>query len=203
MKPVVPFWVAILATVVGLLIVTGGFLIFYDLHWGQRSIELLKAYYLDQVADTAEKEVARLARIGVQALLAQRYRFATGSYSTDDSIALARTLAAVLPADPDIEAITFREGATGRVMSATRVGGKELVLTVSDPRIDGGIPQQFRADTLAPLLHAAPPAGLSAVTDTAAPSPSRRRSSGFRTIPRLAWRSGSRPPSPCGTRAGE
>jgi len=57
MKPVVPFWAAILTTVVGLLIVTGGFLIFYDLHWGQRSIELLKAYYLDQVADTAEKEV--------------------------------------------------------------------------------------------------------------------------------------------------
>ena len=54
----IPFWVAILATVVGLLIVTGGFLIFYDLQWGQRSIELLKAYYLDQVADTAEKEVA-------------------------------------------------------------------------------------------------------------------------------------------------
>jgi hypothetical protein len=121
MEIVVPFWVAILATVVGLLIVTGGFLIFYDLHWGQRSIELLKAYYLDQVADTAEKEVARLARIGVQALLAQRYRFATGSYTTDDSIALARTLAAVLPADPDIDAITFREGATGRVMSAARV----------------------------------------------------------------------------------
>ena len=159
MKPVVPFWVAILATVTGLLIVTGGFLIFYDLHWGQRSIELLKAYYLDQVADTAEKEVARLARIGVQALLAQRYRFETGSYTTDDSIALARTLAAVLPADPDIDAITFREGATGRVMSATRVDGKEFVLTVSDPRIDGGIPKQFRADTLAPLLHAAPPAG--------------------------------------------
>ena len=159
MKPVVPFWVAILATVTGLLIVTGGFLIFYDLHWGQRSIELLKAYYLDQVADTAEKEVARLARIGVQALLAQRYRFETGSYTTDDSIALARTLAAVLPADPDIDAITFREGATGRVMSATRVDGKEFVLTVSDPRIDGGIPKQFRADTLAPLLHAALPAG--------------------------------------------
>ena len=159
MKPVVPFWVAILATVTGLLIMTGGFLIFYDLHWGQRSIELLKAYYLDQVADTAEKEVARLARIGVQALLAQRYRFETGSYTTDDSIALARTLAAVLPADPDIDAITFREGATGRVMSATRVDGKEFVLTVSDPRIDGGIPKQFRADTLAPLLHAALPAG--------------------------------------------
>ena len=159
MKPVVPFWVAILTTVAGLLIVTGGFLIFYDLHWGQRSIELLKAYYLDQVADTAEKEVARLARIGVQALLAQRYRFATGSYTTDDGIALARTLAAVLPADPDIEEVSFRESTTGRVMSATRVDGKEFVLTVSDPRIDGGIPKQFRADTLAPLLHAAPTAG--------------------------------------------
>src|SRR4030095_808483 len=116
-------------------------------------------YYLDQVADTAEKEVARLARIGVQALLAQRYRFETGSYTTEDSIALARTLAAVLPADPDIEGISFRETTTGRVMSATRVDGKEFVLTVSDPRLDGGIPKQFRADTLAPLLHAAPPAG--------------------------------------------
>ena len=112
MKPVVPFWVAILATVVGLLIITDGFLIFHDLQWSQWSIEPLKASYLDQVVDTAEKEVARLARTGVQALLAQRYRFATGSYSTDDSIVLARTLAAVLPADPDIETITFREGAS-------------------------------------------------------------------------------------------
>ncbi len=158
MKPVVPFWVAILTTVTGLLIVTGGFLIFYDLQWGQRSIELLKTYYLDQVADTAEKEVARLARIGVQALLAQRYRFATGSYTTDDSIALARTLAAVLPADPDIEGISFRESTTGRVMSATRADGTEFILTVSDPRIDEGGPRQFRADTLAPLLHRAPAA---------------------------------------------
>jgi hypothetical protein len=64
----IPFWVAIVTVVVGLLVVTGGFVIGYDLVWGQRSIELLRASYLDQVADTAEKGVERLARIGVQAL---------------------------------------------------------------------------------------------------------------------------------------
>ena len=106
----IPFWVAIVTVVVGLLVVTGGFVIGYDLVWGQRSIELLRASYLDQVADTAEKEVERLARIGVQALLAQRYRFETGSYSTADGVALARTMAGVLRADPDIEGITFRRG---------------------------------------------------------------------------------------------
>jgi hypothetical protein len=74
----IPFWVAIVAVVVGLLVATGGFVIGYDLVWGQRSIELLRASYLDQVADTAEKEVEWLARIGVQALLAQRYPLRDG-----------------------------------------------------------------------------------------------------------------------------
>ena len=117
----IPFWVAIVTSVVGLLVVAGYFLIVYDLRWGQRSIEVLKADYLEQVANTAEREVARLARIGTQALLAQRYRFETGSYSTRDGPALARTLAAVLQADPDIEGISFREGATGRMMRANRL----------------------------------------------------------------------------------
>src|SRR5262245_39694864 len=114
----IPFWVAIVTAVVGLLVVTGGFLIIYDLPWGQRSIEVLKADYLKQVAETAEREAARLARIGTQALLAQRYRFETGSYSMGNGPALARTLAAVLRADPDIRGISFHGAATARVMRA-------------------------------------------------------------------------------------
>ncbi len=122
----VPFWVAIVTAVVGLLVVTGSFLIVYDLCWGQQGIEFLKADYLEQVADTAEREVARLARIGAQALLAQRYRFETGSYSTGNGLALARTLAAVLRADPDIQGISFSEGATGRVMKSEPPRGERV-----------------------------------------------------------------------------
>jgi class 3 adenylate cyclase len=152
----IPFWVAIVTVVVGLLVVTGSFPIVYDLWWGQRNIELLKADYLEQVADTAETEVARLSHIGAQALLAQRYRFETGSYSTGNGLALARALAAVLRADSDIQGISFSEGATGRVMRANRLEGNEFALTVSDPRVQGGVPGEFRADTLAPSIRMPP-----------------------------------------------
>jgi class 3 adenylate cyclase len=152
----IPFRIAIVTVVVGLLVVTCSPLIVYDLRWGQRSIELLKAEYLEQVADTAVREVDHLQRIAVHALLAQRYRFETGSYSTGDGLALARTLSAVLHADPDLQGISFSESATGRLVGASRVKTDEFVLTIADPRVNGRVLREFRADTLAPFSRTPP-----------------------------------------------
>ena len=56
----IPFRVAIVTAVVGLLVVTSGFLLVYGLSTGARSMNRLKGQYLDQIADTSVREVARI-----------------------------------------------------------------------------------------------------------------------------------------------
>jgi hypothetical protein len=66
-----PFRVAIVIVVVGLLVVTCGSLIAYVLYRGEHSVELLKRAYLEQVADTAGREVLRLPATAAQVLALQ------------------------------------------------------------------------------------------------------------------------------------
>ena len=77
-----PFRVAIVVVVVGLLVVTYGSLIAYVLYRGEQSVELLKRAYLEQVAATTIREVSRLPATVAQVLRVQRYRLETGYYST-------------------------------------------------------------------------------------------------------------------------
>lgn len=64
----IPFRDAILMVVVGLLVTTCGALIGYVLHRNQQNIELLRADYLDQVAETTVREVSRVPEIAERLL---------------------------------------------------------------------------------------------------------------------------------------
>ncbi len=95
----ISFRVAIITTVVGLLVVTCGFLLGFGIHATQQSVGTLKNEYLEQVADTTVREVSRLPDTAEQVLRVQRFRFETGLYSTSDPVALARALAGALQTD--------------------------------------------------------------------------------------------------------
>jgi hypothetical protein len=152
-----PFRVAIVIVVVGLLIVTCGSLIAYVLYRGEQSVALLKRAYLEQVADIAVREVLRLPTTAVQVLRVQRYRLETGYYSTTDGVVLAQALAGALQADPDMYWVSYSEEATGRFMGAHRTQGDEVVLNFSDPGQNQGVPHELRADTLEPYVRTPPP----------------------------------------------
>ncbi|HEU4351456.1 MAG TPA: adenylate/guanylate cyclase domain-containing protein [Burkholderiales bacterium] len=151
----IPFRVAIVTVVVGLLAVTCGALIAYGLYTNQRNYEILKRQYIDQVAQAAVREVERVPRSAVQLLRIERQRFASGEYAGRDPVALAGTLAAALQADRDMQWVSYGE-ATGRFAGARRLNGNDIVLNVSDPRRDGGIPREFRAGTLDPYVQSPP-----------------------------------------------
>jgi class 3 adenylate cyclase len=148
--------VAIVVVVVGLLIVTCGSLIAYVLYRGEQSVTLLKNTYLEQVADTTVREVSRLPATAAQVLRVQRYHLEHGSYSTADRVALARTLAGALQADPDMQWVSYSEEATGRFMGANRIQSDEIVLNLSDPAENRGVPHELRVDTLEPYIRTPP-----------------------------------------------
>ena len=150
------FRVAIIATVVGLLVVTCGFLLGFGIHAAQKSVGTLKNEYLEQVADTTVREVSRLPDTAEQILRVQRFRFETGLYSTSDPVALARALAGALQTDPDIQWVSYSEDATGRFMGGRRLEGSTFILNLSDPQRNGGVPWELRADTLAPYERPRP-----------------------------------------------
>jgi hypothetical protein len=112
--------------------------------------------YIEQVADTVIREVLRLPTTAAQVLRVQRYRLETGYYSTTDAVALARALAGALQADPDMHWVSYSEEATGRFMGANLIRGDEVVLKLSDPGQNQGVPHELRADTLAPYLRTPP-----------------------------------------------
>jgi adenylate cyclase len=147
---------AIVLVVVGLLVVTCGTLIAYVFSRGEHSVALLKQAYLEQVADTAVREVVRLPTTAALVLRAQRYRLETGYYVTTDAVRLAQALAGALQADPDMQWVSYSEAATGRFMGANRIRGDEVVLNLSDPGQQQGVPRELRADTLAPHVRTPP-----------------------------------------------
>jgi hypothetical protein len=57
----IPFRVALVSVVVGLLVVTCGVLLGYGLSRDARNLETLKGEYLGQVADASVREVGRMA----------------------------------------------------------------------------------------------------------------------------------------------
>jgi hypothetical protein len=148
--------VAIVIVVVGLLIVTCGPLIAYVLYRGEDSVALLKRAYLEQVADTAVREVLRLPTTAAQVLRVQRYRRETGYYSTTDAVAVTQVLAGALQADPDMQWVSYSEEATGRFMGAHRMRDDEAVLNLSDPRQNRGVPHELRAATREPYIRTPP-----------------------------------------------
>src|SRR5262249_35365180 len=139
----IPFRVAIVAVVVGLLVVTCGVLLGYGLSADARNIKTLKGEYLDQVADTSLREVARLPQTAAQVLKVQRYRIETGFYRLSDPMSVARGLAAALETDPDILWVSYSETATGQFIGARRNKADEYVLNLSDPRVNGGVPREY------------------------------------------------------------
>src|SRR5262245_56574542 len=151
-----PFRVAIVVVVVGLLVVTCGSLIAYVLYRGEQSVTLLTNTYLEQVADTTVREISGLPATAVQVLRVQRYLLEHGSYSTADGVALARALAGALQADPDMQWVSYSEEVTGRFMGANRIQGDEVVLNLSDPRQTRGVPHELRVDTLEPYVRTPP-----------------------------------------------
>jgi hypothetical protein len=151
-----PFRVAIVMVVVGLLVVTCGSLIAYVLYRGEHSVALLKRAYLEQVADTAVREVLRLPTTAAQVLRVQRYRLETGYYLTSDAVALVQALAGAPQADPDMHWVSYSEAATGRFMGANRIQGDEVVLNLSDPGQQQEVPHELRADTLEPYVRTPP-----------------------------------------------
>ena len=64
----IPFRIAIVAIVVGLLALTSAALIAYGVYANQRNYEILKRDYLEQVAEATAREVARLPRAAGQLL---------------------------------------------------------------------------------------------------------------------------------------
>src|SRR5262245_33357620 len=148
----IPFLVAIVTVVVGLLAVTCGALIAYGVYANQRNYEILQREYLDQVAQAAAHEVARLPIRTARALRVERQRFESGQYATGDGVALAGALAAALEGDPELQWVSYGE-ASGRFMGARRLSPKEVVLNVSDPRRNSGIPSEFRFGSLQPYVQ--------------------------------------------------
>jgi len=152
----IPFRVAIVTVVVGLLVVTCGFLLGYGVLSDARNINTLKIEYLDQVADTSVREVGRIPQTAAQVLRVQRYRIDTGFYRVSDPMNVARGLAGALHTDRDILWVSYAEAATGRFIGARRVKGDEIVLNLSDPRVNGGVPREYRADTGAAFVRTPP-----------------------------------------------
>src|SRR5215813_269932 len=152
----IPFRVAIITVVVGLLVTTCAVLLGYGLSAGARNLNALKNEYLKQVEDTAIREVARLSSIATQVLKAQRYRIETGFYRLSDPMSVARGLAGAVQSDPDILWVSYSEAATGRFIGVRRVSGDELILNLSDPRVNGGVPREYRADTGAVFVRTPP-----------------------------------------------
>lgn len=136
----IPFRVAIITMVVGLLVVTCGFLLAFGIYAGRKSIAVLKDEYLEQVANTTAREVLRLPDTAEQILRVQRYRVEAGLYSTADPMALARALSAALQTDPDVQWVSYSDDPTGRFMGARRLQGAEFILNLSDPQQQGGVP---------------------------------------------------------------
>ena len=148
----IPFRVAIVSIVVGLLAVTCGALITYGLHFNQRNYEILKREYLDQVAQGAAHEVERLPIRTARMLRVERQRFESGLYAARDALGLAGALAPTLDGDPALQWVSYGE-ASGRFMGARRSSPTEIVLNVSDPRRNRGIPSEFRFGSLEPHLQ--------------------------------------------------
>ena len=152
----IPFRVAIVTAVVGLLVVTSGFLLIYVLSTGAQSMNRLKREYLDQIADTSVREVARMPQTAAQVLRVQRYRIETGFYQLRDPMSVAQGLAGALQTDPDILWVSYSEAATGRFIGANRITRDEIILNLSDPKVDGGVPREYRADSGAAYVRTPP-----------------------------------------------
>lgn len=152
----IPFRVALVSVVVGLLVVTCGVLLGYGLSRGAQTIETLKGEYLDQVADASVRQVGRMAGIAAQVMRIQRYRIDTGFYRMHDPMSVARAFAGALETDPDILWVSYSEAATGRFIGATRVERDEFVLNLSDPRVNGGVPREYHAETGARFIRRPP-----------------------------------------------
>jgi class 3 adenylate cyclase len=109
-----PFRVTLLTVVVGLLVVTCVFLAIFALQRNQQNIAHLESEYLDEVADSTEREVSRLPRIAAHVLRVQLHHLASGVVSADSPIALARMFAGALQGDRMIKWVSYSEDRTGR-----------------------------------------------------------------------------------------
>jgi class 3 adenylate cyclase len=155
----IPFRLAIVAVVVGLLLVTGGSLIIYSAIRSRQDVEILKQAYLEKTVEVGVEAVLQLPRQVETILLAQRSLAEGKALPTEASIALGQVFASVLRQVPDLTWLSYGEEATGRFAGANRVGPKKIVVNVSDPARNHGVPQEFRADrgaNLEPFVRTPP-----------------------------------------------
>ena len=151
-RHLIPFRVAIVTLVVGLLVTTCGLLITYVFYRSAQSVELIRTDYLDQVADTTVREVARMPISARRLLRVLQWRIETRAFPTD-AMEIARGLTAILEADPQIQWASYSDDATGRFAGANRLDDGLVVLNVSDPAIRGGVPREFHVDGRAPYVR--------------------------------------------------
>jgi adenylate cyclase len=139
----ISFRLAIVTVVVGLLLVTGGFLTAFSAIRSRLDIEILKRAYLEKTVEAGVGEVLRLPR-HVEAILLAHHSLAEGkALPTEDSIALGQLFASVLRQAPDLTWLSYSDEASGRFAGANRVGPEDIVVNISDPGRKHGVPQEF------------------------------------------------------------
>lgn len=142
----IPFRVALIVVVVGLLTATASSLAAFAFVKQLQSIDVLRREYLEQVARVAVREVSRLPRLAETILAAHRSLVLNRVLSTDDSRALALGFAGVLQAAPELAWLSYGDERSGRFAGANRLAGGEILLNLSDPRRNGGVPHELRID---------------------------------------------------------
>ena len=132
-------------------------MIAYVLYRGEQSVELLKSIYLEQVADTMVREVSRTCR------LPRRRCYASSAIASSTAPTQLPTgwpwhepWPALSQADPDMHRVSYSEEATGRFIGANRLRGDEVVLNLSDPGQNRGVPHELRIETLEPYIRTPP-----------------------------------------------
>jgi class 3 adenylate cyclase len=140
----IPFRVALIGVVVGLLTATGSSLAVFAFVKELQSIDVLRREYVEQVAGAAVREVSRLPRLAETILVAHRALVLKRVLPTEDSAALGVAFAGVLEASPELAWLSFGDERSGRFAGANRLGSGQIVLNQSDPGRNGGVPEEFR-----------------------------------------------------------
>ena len=155
----IPFRVAIITLVAGLLLATAGTLTLYGFREGFRDVQLLRRAYLEQTVEIARLEASRLPRLAERILKTQRSIAELGRLPTDEPMALARIFAASLAESPELTWLSYGEEPSGRFAGATRASADAIVVNVSDPAVGRGVPREFKVTAggqLEPVVRTPP-----------------------------------------------
>ena len=150
-----PFRVAIVIVVVGLLVVTCGSLIAYVLYRGTRASNCSSAFTWNRsrIPRSGRSYVCRDRGAGAaRPALPPRARLLRDYRRGGPGTSPGRRP----PGGPGHTWVSYSEEATGRFMGANRIRGDEVVLNLSDPGQHRGVPHELRIDTLEPYVRTPP-----------------------------------------------